>query len=276
MKEIKEFVNNNIIFEDDDLGLLTLHTKFNSIIDHLKINKNRSVFDSIVKKYIEGNNWYYMMSFICLVAANNKILDEDEKTILDIVEAVFDSDLSVTKYKFFLNILLNKNITDWLHLVHTTIPIRLSPKDIIVNIITDYDANKSVDRNLDDINGYLNEILKDQEKLDDKSYFSNTNSFDEISHIIEDKMKEYNQFTETYGNFTYYSDEKIKDCKYIRRLKHLSLENQKKALDILHDLDNSGDDISFIKKCFSIVNTAKILYNSYGEEKVITVDFTKK
>ena len=56
----------------------------------------------------------------------------------------------------------------------------------------------------------------------------------------------------------------------------MSLENQEKALEILHKLDEDDEDIPIIEKYNSIINAARILFNIYGQNKVISIDFSKK
>ena len=68
----------------------------------------------------------------------------------------------------------------------------------------------------------------------------------------------------------------MNDCKYIKKLKYMSLENQEKALEILHKLDEDDEDIPIIEKYNSIINAARILFNIYGQNKVISIDFSKK
>lgn len=70
MEKAKQFVNDNYGFDKDDLNLHILYKKFNRIIDHLKINKNEDKFNKIIKTYKDNDNWCYIMSFVCLVAAN--------------------------------------------------------------------------------------------------------------------------------------------------------------------------------------------------------------
>lgn len=277
MEKVKQFVNDNYEFDKDDLNLHILYKKFNRIVDHLKINKNKKVFDRIINRFISDNNWCYIMCFICLVAANEKLLNQDEKIIIDIVEAVFESELSVTKYRFFSNLLLSNTITDWLHKVHDDNNIRYVPRFVLETIISDYDITKSLDRNLFDIGSYLDELLSDEQNIDENKYlFKNVNSFDEMASILENRMKEFNEFTMNYGAIASFRDETISDCKYIRKLKHLSFEKQEKALSLLHKLDEEDDNLGFIDRCNSIINAARILYQAYGEEKIINVDFAKK
>ena len=56
----------------------------------------------------------------------------------------------------------------------------------------------------------------------------------------------------------------------------MSLVNQEKALGILHNLDEEDENVSLIEKYNSIVNAARIFYDIYGKDKVISIDFAKK
>ena len=90
VKKIKKFVQERYKFDRDDLNLHILYKKFNTIIDHLQIDRNKEKFNKIIKSYIDNDNWYYIMSFVCLVAANKQILNQDEEIIYDIVTAVLN------------------------------------------------------------------------------------------------------------------------------------------------------------------------------------------
>lgn len=276
MEEIKIFVKNRYTFDRDDINLHILYTKFNKIIDHIKIDNNDK-FNKIIKTYMDNDNWCYIMSFVCLVAANKQILAQNEEIIYDIVTAIFETNLSITKYRFFSNVLLNSLIIDYLQETHKNDCKKLSPEFVLEEIIENYDTTKSIDRNLDDITAYLNEVKSSKDIIDDgRLLFKGIDSFDEMSFILSNKMKEFNEFTLTYGSVEVFSDSIIKDCEYIKKLKYMSLENQEKALDVLHNQDENKENIPLIERYNSIVNAARIFYNIYGEEKVISVDFAKK
>ena len=276
MKKIKKFVQERYMFDRDDLNLHILYTKFNTIIDHLKIDRNKEKFNKIIKSYIDNDNWYYIMSFVCLVAANKQILNQDEEIIYDIVTAVFETNLSITKYRFFSSILLSNIIIDWLHEMHQSDVRKSSPEFALEEIIENYNMTKSVDRNLDDIAKYLEEFKNSKDKETSHLLFNGINSFDEMYSILENKMEEFNEFTMTYGSVQAFSDSILNDCKYIKKLKYMSLENQEKALEILHKLDEDDEGIPIIEKYNSIINAARILSNIYGQNKVISIDFSKK
>lgn len=276
VKKIKKFVQERYKFDRDDLNLHILYKKFNTIIDHLQIDRNKEKFNKIIKSYIDNDNWYYIMSFVCLVAANKQILNQDEEIIYDIVTAVFETNLSITKYRFFSNILLSNIINDWLHEMHQSDVSKVSPEFALEEIIENYNMTKSVDRNLDDIAKYLEEFKNSKGKETSHLLFNGINSFDEMYAILENKMEEFNEFTMTYGSVQTFSDSTMNDCKYIKKLKYMSLENQEKALEILHKLDEDDEDIPIIEKYNSIINAARILFNIYGQNKVISIDFSKK
>lgn len=276
VKKIKKFVQERYKFDRDDLNLHILYKKFNTIIDHLKIDRNKEKFNKIIKSYIDNDNWYYIMSFVCLVAANKQILNQDEEIIYDIVTAVFETNLSITKYRFFSNILLSNIINDWLREMHQSDVSKVSPEFALEEIIENYNMTKSVDRNLDDIAKYLEEFKNSKGKETSHLLFNGINSFDEMYAILENKMEEFNEFTMTYGSVQTFSDSTMNDCKYIKKLKYMSLENQEKALEILHKLDEDDEDIPIIEKYNSIINAARILFNIYGQNKVISIDFSKK
>ena len=276
VRKIKKFVQERYKFDRDDLNLHILYKKFNTIIDHLQIDRNKEKFNKIIKSYIDNDNWYYIMSFVCLVAANKQILNQDEEIIYDIVTAVFETNLSITKYRFFSNILLSNIINDWLHEMHQSDVSKVSPEFALEEIIENYNMTKSVDRNLDDIAKYLEEFKNSKGKETSHLLFNGINSFDEMYAILENKMEEFNEFTMTYGSVQTFSDSTMNDCKYIKKLKYMSLENQEKALEILHKLDEDDEDIPIIEKYNSIINAAKILFNIYGQNKVISIDFSKK
>lgn len=276
VKKIKKFVQERYKFDRDDLNLHILYKKFNTIIDHLQIDRNKEKFNKIIKSYIDNDNWYYIMSFVCLVAANKQILNQDEEIIYDIVTAVFETNLSITKYRFFSNILLSNIINDWLREMHQSDVSKVSPEFALEEIIENYNMTKSVDRNLDDIAKYLEEFKNSKGKETSHLLFNGINSFDEMYAILENKMEEFNEFTMTYGSVQAFSDSTMTDCKYIKKLKYMSLENQEKALGILHKLDEDDEDIPIIEKYNSIINAARILSNIYGQNKVISIDFSKK
>lgn len=276
VRKIKKFVQERYKFDRDDLNLHILYKKFNTIIDHLQIDRNKEKFNKIIKSYIDNDNWYYIMSFVCLVAANKQILNQDEEIIYDIVTAVFETNLSITKYRFFSNILLSNIINDWLHEMHQSDVSKVSPEFALEEIIENYNMTKSVDRNLDDIAKYLEEFKNSKGKETSHLLFNGINSFDEMYAILENKMEEFNEFTMTYGSVQTFSDSTMNDCKYIKKLKYMSLENQEKALEILHKLDEDDEDIPIIEKYNSIINAARILFNIYGQNKVISIDFSKK
>ncbi len=276
MEEIKIFVKDRYTFDRDDINLHILYTKFNKIIDHIKIYENEDKFNKIIKTYMDNDNWCYIMSFVCLVAANKQILAQNEEIIYDIVTAIFETNLSITKYRFFSNVLLNSLIIDYLQETHKNNCKKLSPEFVLEEIIENYDSTKSIDRNLDDIAAYLNEVKSSKDIDDARILFKETDSFDEMAFILSNKMKEFNEFTLTYGSVEAFSDSIINDCKYIKKLKYMSLENQEKALEILHNLDEEDENVSLIEKYNSIVNAAKIFYDIYGKDKVISVDFAKK
>lgn len=276
VKKIKKFVQERYKFDRDDLNLHILYKKFNTIIDHLQIDRNKEKFNKIIKSYIDNDNWYYIMSFVCLVAANKQILNQDEEIIYDIVTAVFETNLSITKYRFFSNILLSNIINDWLREMHQSDVSKVSPEFALEEIIENYNMTKSVDRNLDDIAKYLEEFKNSKDKETSHLLFNGINSFDEMYAILENKMEEFNEFTMTYGSVQAFSDLTMNDCKYIKKLKYMSLENQEKALEILHKLDEDDEDIPIIEKYNSIINAARILFNIYGQNKVISIDFSKK
>lgn len=276
VKKIKKFVQERYKFDRDDLNLHILYKKFNTIIDHLKIDRNKEKFNKIIKSYIDNDNWYYIMSFVCLVAANKQILNQDEEIIYDIVTAVFETNLSITKYRFFSNILLSNIINDWLREMHQSDVSKVSPEFALEEIIENYNMTKSIGRNLDDIAKYLEEFKNSKDKETSHLLFNGINSFDEMYAILENKMEEFNEFTMTYGSVQAFSDSTMNDCKYIKKLKYMSLENQEKALEILHKLDEDDEDIPIIEKYNSIINAARILFNIYGQNKVISIDFSKK
>lgn len=276
VKKIKKFVQERYKFDRDDLNLHILYKKFNTIIDHLQIDRNKEKFNKIIKSYIDNDNWYYIMSFVCLVAANKQILNQDEEIIYDIVTAVFETNLSITKYRFFSSILLSNIIIDWLHEMHQSDVSKVSPEFALEEIIENYNMTKSISRNLDDIAKYLEEFKNSKDKETSHLLFNGINSFDEMYAILENKMEEFNEFTMTYGSVQAFSDLTMNDCKYIKKLKYMSLENQEKALEILHKLDEDDEGIPIIEKYNSIINAARILFNIYGQNKVISIDFSKK
>ena len=217
VRKIKKFVQERYKFDRDDLNLHILYKKFNTIIDHLQIDRNKEKFNKIIKSYIDNDNWYYIMSFVCLVAANKQILNQDEEIIYDIVTAVFETNLSITKYRFFSNILLSNIINDWLHEMHQSDVSKVSPEFALEEIIENYNMTKSVDRNLDDIAKYLEEFKNSKGKETSHLLFNGINSFDEMYAILENKMEEFNEFTMTYGSVQTFSDSTMNDCKYIKK-----------------------------------------------------------
>ena len=54
VKKIKKFVQERYKFDRDDLNLHILYKKFNTIIDHLQIDRNKEKFNKIINK-IDSN-----------------------------------------------------------------------------------------------------------------------------------------------------------------------------------------------------------------------------
>lgn len=217
-----------------------------------------------------------LYNVFCLFSCSKQILAQNEEIIYDIVTAIFETNLSITKYRFFSNVLLNSLIIDYLQETHKNDCKKLSHEFVLEEIIENYDTTKSIDRNLDDIAAYLNEVKSSKDIDDARILFKKTDSFDEMAFILSNKMKEFNEFTLTYGLVEAFSDSIINDCKYIKKLKYMSLVNQEKALGILHNLDEEDENVSLIEKYNSIVNAARIFYDIYGKDKVISIDFAKK
>ena len=98
--------------------------------------------------------------------------------------------------------------------------------------------------------------------------------FDKIAAIVLDKMHELNEFTRDFSDYNVFSESECSRVEFISKLKYLDLDRQKEILAFFHQIDEEPKGIK--EKCLIIISTAQSYYRSFGNDKVIYVDFSEK
>ena len=271
--ELKNFVNSKYyeIAVDPSLSDTMLKKQFDKIIDDIDFTKydNNKIKEILNEFENDIDLVYYVLTFVCLLNLFKKsLINLNTDIIITYVKAFSFSELNITKYQEYGNLLLDKNVVRKIMNLNQKkdgyIPLPIFCEDIIETI----DLNKNKDRNLYDINKILDEEIEIRNRKTEvkRLLFSDDLSIMKIYYILKEQIENFQKC-----GFNLFDDEKLKDINKVKKIGKLSIENQQKFIEIVKVIDEKY--VSFKEKCDMIFNIADVYCQSFKEDNIISYDF---
>ena len=276
MRDIKKYVQDNYEFDKDEVNDQVLHKRFMRIYDKLNITVSYDKYEKMLDYYTddEMGSCYYLMAFVCMLDKDKRLLNASLSVIDDIVRAIYNFDLDITNYKKYLEIILDSRVLSKITDLHDNKrELKVDPMHILLTALEKIDISNSRDNNVTEILDYYNNILSSPEEIK-PLWFKGVDDFDKIASIVLDKMYELNEFTRDFSDYNAFSETECSQTEFISKLKYLDLDRQKEILAFFHQID--GEDRGMKEKCAMIISTAQSYYRSFGNDKIIYVDFSEK
>ncbi len=276
MRDIKKYVQDNYEFDKDEVNDHILYERFMRIYDKLKITVGYDEYEKMLDYYTddEMGSCCYLMAFVCILDKDKRLLNASLSVIDDIVRAIYDFGLDITNYKRYLDIILDSRVLSKITELHDNKRrLNVDPMHILLAALEKIDVSNSRDDNVTEILDYYNDILSSPEEIK-PLWFKDIDDFDKIAAIVSKKMYELNEFTRDFSGFNAFSEKECSQTEFISKLKYLDLDRQKEMLDFFHQID--CEDRGMKEKCTIIISTAQSYCRSFGNDKIIYVDFSEK
>ena len=112
MRDIKKYVQDNYEFDKDEINDHLLYKRFMRIYDKLKITVGYDEYEKMLDFYTddEMGSCYYLMTFICMLDKDKRLLNASLSVIDDIVRAIYNFGLNISNYKKYLDIVLDPRV----------------------------------------------------------------------------------------------------------------------------------------------------------------------
>lgn len=276
MRDIKKYVQDNYEFDKDEINDHLLYKRFMRIYDKLKITVGYDEYEKMLDFYTddEMGSCYYLMTFICMLDKDKRLLNASLSVIDDIVRTIYNFGLNISNYKKYLDIVLDPRVLMKITQLHDEKrKLNVDPMHVLMFGLEEIEPDGLKEENINIIINYYEKKL--EKPLEKKHlWFDENDDFDKIAAIVLDKMHELNEFTRDFSGYNVFSESECSRVEFISKLKYLDLDRQKEILAFFHQIDDEPKGIK--EKCSIIISTAQSYYRSFGNDKVIYVDFSEK
>lgn len=276
MKNIKKYVTDNFEYDKADVNDQMLYKRFMRVFTKIKITVGYDEYEKMLDYYTDDKmgSCYCLMTFICALDSDKRLLNASLSVIDDIVRAIYNSGLNITSYKKYLDIILDPRVLDSITQLHNNKrKLNVNPTRALRFGLEAIDPENNKENNVTEMLEYYEDILS--RPVDKKPlWFDGIDDFDKIASIVLDKMNQINDFTREVVEYDAFSEKEFSQTEFISKLKYLDMDRQKEILAFFHQVD--GESRGIKEKCSIIISTAQSYYRSFGNEKVIYVDFSEK
>ena len=276
MRDIKKYVQDNYEFDKDEINDHLLYKRFMRVYDKLKITVGYDEYEKMLDFYTddEMGSCYYLMTFICMLDKDKRLLNASLSVIDDIVRAIYNFGLNISNYKKYLDIVLDPRVLMKITQLHDEKrKLNVDSMHVLMFGLEEIEPDGLKEENINIIINYYEKKL--EKPLEKKHlWFDENDDFDKIAAIVLDKMHELNEFTRDFSDYNVFSESECSRVEFISKLKYLDLDRQKEILAFFHQIDEEPKGIK--EKCLIIISTAQSYYRSFGNDKVIYADFSKK
>lgn len=276
MKDIKKYVMSNYEFDKAEVNDQMLYKRFMRVFSKIKITVGYDQYEKMLDYYTDEQmgSCYYLMTFICALDSDKRLLNASLSVIDDIVRAIYNYGLNITSYKKYLDIILDLRILNLITQLHNNKrSLNVDPMHTLLTGLDVIDPIKTKEENINELVEYYEEILSSPAEKK-PLWFNGTDDFDEIASIVLDKMNQLNDFTREVVEYAAFSKKEFAQVDFISKLKYLDLDRQKEILTFFHQVDEEPKGMR--EKCSIIISTAQSYYRAFGNEQIIYINFLEK